>query len=56
MKDFVSIRMLTKEEIISLLHFAGEGVNICSTWFEIAGKLDLNLTQVCPKGYEPKYI
>lgn len=32
--------------------FAGEGANICNTWFEIAGKLDLNLTQVCPKGYE----
>lgn len=31
--------------------FVGEGANICNTWFEAAGKLDLNLTQVCPDGY-----
>jgi ornithine carbamoyltransferase len=30
----------------------GEGANICNTWFEAAAKLDLNLTQVCPVGYE----
>ncbi len=32
--------------------FVGEGANISNTWFEVAGKLDLNLTQVCPEGYE----
>jgi ornithine carbamoyltransferase len=32
--------------------FVGEGANICNTWFEAAAKLDLNLTQVCPVGYE----
>lgn len=32
--------------------FVGEGANISNTWFEAAAKLDLNLTQVCPKGYE----
>lgn len=32
--------------------FAGEGANISNTWFEAAAKLDLNITQVCPKGYE----
>ena len=32
--------------------FVGEGANISNTWFEVAAKLDLNLTQICPKGYE----
>ena len=32
--------------------FVGQGANICNTWFEIAGKLDLSLTQICPSGYE----
>lgn len=32
--------------------FVGDSTNICNTWFEMAGKLNLNLTQVCPKGYE----
>lgn len=32
--------------------FVGEGANISNTWFEIAAKLDLNITQVCPIGYE----
>lgn len=32
--------------------FVGEGANISNTWFELAAKLDLNLTQVCPEGYE----
>lgn len=32
--------------------FVGEGANISNTWFEAAAKLDLNITQVCPKGYE----
>ncbi|MDF2591258.1 MAG: hypothetical protein K0S75_724 [Clostridia bacterium] len=32
--------------------FVGEGANISNTWFEAAAKLDLNITQVCPHGYE----
>ncbi|MCM1991845.1 ornithine carbamoyltransferase [Oceanirhabdus seepicola] len=32
--------------------FVGEGANISNTWFEAAAKLDLNLTQICPTGYE----
>lgn len=32
--------------------FVGEGANISNTWFEAAAKLDLNITQVCPSGYE----
>lgn len=32
--------------------FVGARGNICNTWFEAAGKLDLNLTLVCPEGYE----
>jgi ornithine carbamoyltransferase len=32
--------------------FVGEGANISNTWFEAAAKLNLNLTQICPKGYE----
>lgn len=32
--------------------FVGEGANISNTWFDAASKLDLNLTQVCPEGYE----
>jgi ornithine carbamoyltransferase len=32
--------------------FVGEGANISNTWFEAAAKLNLNLTQACPEGYE----
>lgn len=32
--------------------FVGEKGNIANTWFEAAAKFDLNLTLVCPKGYE----
>ena len=32
--------------------FVGEGANISNTWFEVAAKLDLSITQVCPVGYE----
>lgn len=32
--------------------FVGEGANISNSWFNAAAKLDLNLTQVCPPGYE----
>ena len=32
--------------------FVGEGANISNSWFNAAAILDLNLTQVCPHGYE----
>lgn len=32
--------------------FVGVGSNISNSWFEIAAKLNLNLTQVCVEGYE----
>jgi ornithine carbamoyltransferase len=32
--------------------FLGEGANISNTWFEVAAKLNLNITQICPEGYE----
>lgn len=32
--------------------FVGEWDNISNTWFEEAAKLDLNMTQACPKSYE----
>jgi len=34
--------------------FVGEGANIANSWFNAAAKLDLNLTQVCPEGFEVK--
>ena len=34
--------------------FVGEGANISNSWFNAAGVLDLNLTQVCPEGFEVK--
>ncbi|MFO7815797.1 MAG: hypothetical protein R6V14_08770 [Halanaerobiales bacterium] len=32
--------------------FVGEGANISNSWFNAAAVLDLNLTQICPAGYE----
>lgn len=32
--------------------FVGEGANISNSWFNAAAVLDLNLTQICPQGYE----
>jgi ornithine carbamoyltransferase len=32
--------------------FVGEGANISNSWFNAAAILDLNLTQICPPGYE----
>ena len=32
--------------------FVGGKGNICNTWFEAAGVLDLNMTLICPLGYE----
>jgi len=50
--DLQSIRQLRGDLGKLKFVFVGEGANISNTWFEAAGRLDLNLTQVCPKGYE----
>ncbi|MBW9157758.1 hypothetical protein G9F71_006460 [Clostridium sp. FP2] len=52
LSDLQGIRELRKNLNNLKFVFVGEGANICNTWFEVAGKLDLNLTQICPKGYE----
>lgn len=35
------------------LAFVGDGNNVCASWFEFAARIPLNVTLVCPKGYEP---
>jgi len=52
LSDLQSIKEIRKNLRDLKFIFVGEGANICNTWFEIASKLDLSLTQVCPKGYE----
>jgi len=52
LSDLQTIRELRKDLSNLKFVFVGEGANICNTWFEVAGKLGLNLTQICPKGYE----
>ncbi len=32
--------------------FAGEATNLCHPWFEAAARLPIEVTQVCPEGYE----
>lgn len=50
--DLQSIREI-KGDLSSLkFAFIGAAGNISNTWFEAAGKLDLNLTLICPEGYE----
>lgn len=52
LSDMQTIRELRNNISNLKIVFVGEGANICNTWFELAAKLDLNLTQVCPEGYE----
>jgi ornithine carbamoyltransferase len=50
--DLQSIREI-KGDLTSLKFvFVGAKGNISNTWFEAAGKLGLNLTLICPEGYE----
>lgn len=50
--DLQSVREI-KGDLSSLKFvFIGAAGNISNTWFEAAGKLDLNLTLICPEGYE----
>ncbi|MCP4642949.1 MAG: ornithine carbamoyltransferase [bacterium] len=32
--------------------FVGDGNNVCASWFNFAAKIPLNVTLVCPEGYE----
>ncbi|MFQ5611646.1 MAG: ornithine carbamoyltransferase [Anaerolineae bacterium] len=34
------------------LAFVGAGTNVCASWFNFAARIPLNLTQICPPGYE----
>jgi ornithine carbamoyltransferase len=35
------------------LAFVGDGNNVCASWLNFAARVPLNVTVVCPKGYEP---
>ena len=50
--DLHRVRELRKDLSSLKFVFIGEGANVSNTWFELAGKLDLNITQICPVGYE----
>lgn len=52
LSDIQSLRERTQNLQSLKFVFVGEGANISNTWFEAAAKLDLNITQICPKGYE----
>ncbi len=34
------------------LAFVGDGNNVCASWFNFAARVPLNVTLVCPEGYE----
>lgn len=34
------------------LVFVGDGNNVCASWFNFAARLPVNVTLICPKGYE----
>ncbi|MCC6796116.1 MAG: ornithine carbamoyltransferase [Candidatus Hydrogenedentes bacterium] len=35
------------------LAYIGDGNNVCASWLNFAARVPLNVTVVCPKGYEP---
>ncbi len=35
------------------LAYVGDGNNVCASWLNFAARVPLNVTVVCPKGYEP---
>lgn len=35
------------------LTYVGDGNNVCASWLNFAARVPLNVTVVCPKGYEP---
>ena len=52
LSDFMTLSEMRKDIKSLKMVFIGAEGNIANTWFQLAEKLDLNLTQVCPKGYE----
>lgn len=36
------------------LAFVGDGNNVCASWFEFAAHVPINVTLICPPGYEVK--
>lgn len=52
LSDLQTIRELRGKLSDLKFAFVGEGANISNSWFNAAGKLDLNLIQICPEGYE----
>lgn len=54
LSDLQTIRELRGELSNLKFVFIGEGANVSNSWFNAAGKLNLNLTQICPKGFEIK--
>jgi ornithine carbamoyltransferase len=33
--------------------FVGDGNNVCASWLNLAARIEINFTAVCPPGYEP---
>lgn len=52
LSDLQKIRELRKDLSSLKFVFIGEGANISNTWFTAAARLNLNIIQVCPPGYE----
>lgn len=52
LSDFMTLSEMRKDIKSLKMVFIGAEGNIANTWFQLASKLDLNLTQVCPKSYE----
>lgn len=52
LSDLQTIRELRRDIQSLKFVFVGPAGNIANTWFTAAGKLNLNITQICPKGYE----
>lgn len=55
LSDFMTLSEMRKDIKSLKLAFIGAEGNIANTWFQLAEKLNLNLTQVCPEGYEIRY-
>lgn len=54
LSDFMTLSEMRKDIRSLKMVFIGAESNIANTWFQLAEILNLNLTQVCPKGYEVK--
>jgi Ornithine carbamoyltransferase len=52
LSDFMALSEMRKDIKNLKIVTIGAAGNISNTWFELASKLDLNLIQICPAGYE----